>query len=377
MVVTYNGVREVIHDSNAPGTIIFSMLCVLFVASSIIDGFVFPAFNEGVPSFEFDTMNKCVGNTCPQFGITLALSCLFFGLYYSFSREARIMGFLVVLGSMIWLFIWTVFFNDLDGIFEYIKLFSLFAGAFFVSIARAAGQLKFDKENSVELYEGGAPANFVVWFLQEKLFPITNTLGRDVWSWILWSALAINIAEATLFDFLSGWYFNGIVGVWLILAQPRPRFAPFFCDTAESWQDLLFIEITPPHDMVYFTDFFWVFAYTSWNACFALEDRKEHFFIIITVLFTALLSELPRSFAVDPYLYIQARTYTLYARYIIVGSRDVFEEYADSTYFFNEDVKRYWGIVNLVGILIYTGWRVVVHLRGQDFTGSGKIGPGF
>src|SRR5688572_23743551 len=47
------------------------------------------------------------------------------------------------------------------------------------------------------------------------------------WRWFLWVALAVNIIEAVVFDFIDGNIANGIVGILIICAMPRPYFS--FC----------------------------------------------------------------------------------------------------------------------------------------------------
>ena len=108
------------------------------------------------------------------------------------------------------------------------------------------------------------------------------------------------------------------------------------------------------NDLVYKVSLAWVLVYTIWNACFSYSNRKEHFALIVVVLLTALLSDIPYSTSIIPALYIQSRTYTLFMRYTIFTIDDVYQKFADSTNWYDEDIAKFWEIINLVIIILVT-----------------------
>lgn len=332
--------------SNIPGIVTLLFLVALFIGTALYDGTALP-FGTQEFEFKYESMEKCKDSACYQFGLTLFLSFLAYVLYYMFCRQFPLLSFFsifVLLGTSC-CFVFTI--NKFDNLFEYLKYFSVFLGAVFISSSRLYAIL-----NNTDTYKN----NSVAQFLKNKVFSATTILSKDTWSWILFGALAINIAEATITDFSGGNYFNFVVGILLVLTMPRPGLTLFDSPSSKStsWKDILYVNTkNKSYDVVYKTTLFWVLIYTSWDACFAYSERKEHFAIIVVVLLAALFGNIPNSLADVPYLYIQCRTYTLFMRYMILGYSDVYERFADSSNWYNEDVTRWWGITNLSLYIIY------------------------
>ena len=282
------------------------------------------------PEFKYLSMNTCIDASCYEFGLTLLLSTVVFAAWYIFQRKMPMIGLGVIFVMSIAAIVVVSTVNKLDTEFEYIKLVSIIVGCIFLSLVRV-----------------------VKW----------GNSWSNIWSWLLWFILAINIAEAVYSEFKNGHYINPCLGIILILFAPNPF------NTGESWKKLLNIG---GKDMIYKTSILWVLLYTTWNANYAYSERKEHFAAIIPVLLVPLLSTIPNSLAVNPHLYIQARTYTLFIRYMAIGyntftdgilenqekkifkknqsitpSRDIYQKYSDSTGWYDDKAKEIWDYVNI------------------------------
>ena len=277
--------------------------------------------NEFKKLFKYDTMDKCINSGCIQYGLVILLCFIVFIGFYSFERVFPIAGFviLILLSIAVLVYVFTV--NKLDTPFEYIK---------FISIIVATLLLSFTRVSNIK-----------------NLKP--NFISKNAWSWLLWLILAINIGEAVMTEFKNKHYINPIIGIWLILFMPTP-----FHIGSKNWKDILFIDKRNNRDLVYKTPIFWVIMYILWNANYSYSERKEHFSTILVVLLSSLLTTLPNSTSINPHLFIQMRTYTLFIRYIILGFNDVYEKYSDTKGWYNEDAKKVWEYINLFLITIYT-----------------------
>jgi len=185
-------------------------------------------------------------------------------------------------------------------------------------------------------------------------------LDYYLWRWILWLALFTNIMEAVVVGMLDGDYPNGVAGLCLILLMPRAYFTctdpkierrlMFFTFLQPSFQHVVYVDNSPEvgyYDLVYETGWDWVFLYTTWNACFSFDDRRDHFISICVVLVAALYGnadpkkpwdffrvrgsslracDLTPCLQIDPHMYIQGRCATLYTRYVILAYYDVYQE---------------------------------------------------
>merc|ERR1712032_67451 len=118
--------------------------------------------------------------------------------------------------------------------------------------------------------------------------------------------------------------------------------------------------------MVYETDWFWVAMYTSWNLCFCLDERREHFAAVVVTLLVSLVTDLPRPLGSDPHLWAQTRVFTLVFYYILITIYDPFQEFADSRFWFTEDAVRFWGMANLGACVLYSIYKGVTYGDGSD-----------
>lgn len=215
----------------------------------------------------------------------------------------------------------------------------------------------------------------------------TQHFERYRWRWFLWCALIVNILEAVTFDMINQNYANGIVGIYCILAMPRGYFTNvtkwlerrvfWFTFLQPTMNHVLFVDDTPTvghYDMIYETDAFWVFIYTSWDACFAYQERKDHFVIVCLVLIAGLygsadLFNFRTFFQIDPHMYIQCRSFTLWIRYIIFGYYDVYNEFVDTSLYFDKNVANIWGYVNLALCGLYMAYMLTT-FDGTDSRAS-------
>lgn len=215
----------------------------------------------------------------------------------------------------------------------------------------------------------------------------TQHFDRYRWRWFLWGALVVNILEAVTFDMINQNYANGIVGIYCILSMPRGYFSSmskwferrffFYTFLQPTMNHVLFVDDTPTighYDMIYETDWFWVFIYTTWDACFAYQERADHFAIVCLVLIAGLygcadLFNYRTFFQIDPHLYIQCRSFTLWIRYIIFGFYDVYNEFSDTTLYFDKNVANIWGYVNCGCIVLYLAYKLYI-FDGRDSRAS-------
>ena len=79
--------------------------------------------------------------------------------------------------------------NKLDTPFEYIK---------FISIIVATLLLSFTRVSNIKNLN--------------KFLP--SFLSKNVWSWLLWLILVINIGEAVMTEFKNKHYINPLIGIW-------------------------------------------------------------------------------------------------------------------------------------------------------------------
>ena len=286
--------------------IIFSIICMFVPISNIYN-------DEGIKS---DTMNKCENKSCYQFGLLLLIFFIVLCIFMSFNRIFPNIGFIIIIilsiASVVYVNIGE---NSFDDEFEIAKFYLIILASLFLSFTRVAGINNF------------------------KLFNYPN-----IWSWLLFGVLVFNILAAVGTEIKNNSYINPIIGIILILMLPNP------ITYGKQWKDLLFIR---GNDLVYKISMFWMLMYTIWDMNFVYKDGKEHFASVIIVLLTPLLTGFPLTTKIDPGLYIQARTYTLFLRYIILAFNDVFEKYSDSNGFYLEKNKNIWDYVDISVIIMY------------------------
>lgn len=193
--------------------------------------------------------------------------------------------------------------------------------------------------------------------------PPNHLIDSDGWCWVLWWSLAINIIQVVITDFSLGHYYNACAGFWLVLAMPRKTFGSWdsqicwFAKTSESWSHILFIDESF-YDMVYETDWFWVIMYTSWNLCFCFDARREHFAVVCIVLIASLVNDIPQRMKSDPHLWTQAYIFILLVHYSLIAIYDPFQEFADTSSWFDKTVKTSWGVANLTLTALYSLYKL-------------------
>jgi len=290
--------------------------------------FLFTSFYKGVAAggdLKYDTMDKCLDSQCYQFGIVLFVCFCIYLLSYGFFRNYPIQSF----GVIILLFISTlanIVINDtFDGVFEYVKYISISVGVIILAATR---------------------------FYSATNYKTPNLLSKNSVSWVLLLILGLNIAEACYTDFKDEKYYNLIAGIILLITIPTPVSNLLGNNKNNNWGDLLGINKNNSYDFVFKTPMVWVLMYIIWNMCFSYSSRKEHFATIVVVLLTTLFSDFPNSLSNIPWLFMQCRVYTLFIRYVILGWDDVYEKYADSSNWYNEDISNYWGLINMISFIV-------------------------
>ncbi len=218
------------------------------------------------------------------------------------------------------LFTFPLWFAHLDGWFRWVKTISvLIPTALIVGPARIA--------------------NF------EKLKGWWSTFRKDWVLWTLYAILGINILEATINDFNMHNYFNGFVGVILILTMPLFK---YIGKKANGW------EFSKKNgDLIAFTHPMWNFLYTTWNIAFVYAENPGFAASSLCILLAAELYPVIKK---RPELYITSRVYTLAMHILIRATYDIFTPIMDSSQFQNENVVYYWGLVNIILGVPYLIW---------------------
>lgn len=219
--------------------------------------------------------------------------------------------------------------NYVEGWFRWAKILSvLVPTALFVGFGRYAELYK--KENWLKIFRGE-------WLL-----------------WVLYGVLLLNIAEATLKDFQTGYIFNGICGVILCITQPLVKYKHV---KRKFWK----LGGGKNGDLIVYTNAAWNFLYTTWNLAFVYGEAGPFFFSSFCIL---LAAELYPILLRRPELYITARVYTLATHVLLraVGGAYLFETYMNAApYAGNTTVIYYWGLINLVlhvPYLFYYFWNL-------------------
>jgi hypothetical protein len=128
--------------------------------------------------------------------------------------------------------------------------------------------------------------------------------SRRRWAYrIAWTILALNMLEASVSDLVGARYLNGLVGLSLMLTQPR--LSRFSVEPVRGQPTLL-----------YDLSWVWIAAYTSWDFAVVWGHYPEHFTDHLAVLFAPIALA-----AHDRRLYFQARalTLSLYAVVIVIA----------------------------------------------------------
>jgi hypothetical protein len=244
--------------------------------------------------------------------VSMGIYTLLLFLFLEYTREKQ--------GFYKWFFIlallsFPLWFATLDSWFRWAKSFSVLVPICFVSFVRMSNDGKHDK---------------VLMSLKKK-WPL----------WILYIVLNCNILEASIHDLEFGNYFNGIAGLILCLTIPLPT---------KHWRigkndgKNSFAELIADLPLA------WCLLYVTWNAAFVYGENTAFFASSLCILIAPEIWMLYRK-RTD--LWLMGRIYTLALHILIRASYDVFGPVMASPTWFNADVLYYWGMVNLVGHVIY------------------------
>ena len=261
-----------------------------------------------------------------SFIVSMSVYCLLLYFFLDYTREKE--------GFFKWFFIIALlsiplWFFNLHTFFRWAKSISVLLPICFVSFVRIAANK-----------EGGNK------FMQslKKKWPL----------WILYFVLMLNIAEATKADFEMGNYFNAICGIILCITIPLPT---------KHWRigkkdgKFNFGELIADLPLA------WCILYVTWNACFVYAENTS---FVASSLCILLLPELWMLSKKRVDLWLMGRIYTLALHILIRSSYDIFTPLMNSAAWWNADVSKYWGLVNLVlhgAYLIY--W--LFNLRNKDY----------
>lgn len=195
------------------------------------------------------------------------------------------------------LFTFPLWHNQVTGWFRWAKTFSvLIPTAFLVGFGRIAN------------YE-------------DKISKFWKIFKKDWLLWTLYGVLFLNIAEATIKDFVTGNYFNGICGAILCISIPLFKYNGKYTGT---WQ----FGKKKPGDLLVYTPHVWNFLYTTWNLAFVFGEHPGYVASSFCILMAAELYPILKK---RPELYIIARVYTLAFHILIRACYDIFTPIMDST----------------------------------------------
>jgi len=178
---------------------------------------------------------------------------------------------------------------------------------------------------------------------------------RKKWPlWILYMVFLLNIAEATMTDFRAGNLFNAICGVILCVTTPLPT---------KHWRigkndgKNTFAELIADLPLA------WCLLYVTWNAAFVYGENPTFFASSLCIL---VAPEIWMFFRKRTDLWLMGRIYTLAIHILIRASYDIFTPIMDSTLWFNPNVLKVWGIVNLgLHVLYLAVW--AFKYRSKDY----------
>jgi hypothetical protein len=261
-----------------------------------------------------------------SFIVSMSIYCLLLYFFLDYTREKQ--------GFYKWFFILAfatipLWFINLHSWFRWAKTISVLLPICFVSFVRIAANK-----------DGGSK------FMQslKKKWPL----------WILYFVLMLNIVEATKTDFEMANYFNAICGIILCITIPLPT---------KHWRIAKHDGKRSFGELIADLPLAWCLLYVTWNACFVYAENTS---FIASSLCILILPEIWMLTKKRTDLWLQARIYTLALHILIRSSYDVFSPVMNSAAWWNPDVAKYWGLINLVlhgGYLIY--W--FIKLRNKDY----------
>lgn len=163
--------------------------------------------------------------------------------------------------------------------------------------------------------------------------------------WFLYGVLFLNIMEATIKDYQMGNILNALCGVILCITIPYP---------GKFWNVGKNMNKGGCGDLVVYTTIGWNFLYTTWNGCFVYAETGAYFASSICIILAAEMYPLIKR---RPELYIMSRVYTL-ATHIFIRAcfGGLFPVIMNASTWHNDQILKYWGIVNGVICVPYALW---------------------
>jgi len=156
--------------------------------------------------------------------------------------------------------------------------------------------------------------------------------------------LCLNIFEASLKGYQIGNHANGICGFLLIACVPFAVDRYWKFDHSDN--DVLACDLSVA----------WCFLYTTWNACFVYGETSAYFASSCCII---LIPEIYNYISIrrkKANLWIHARIYTLMLHLSIRSFYDVFTPFMNAEPWFNYEVWKVWGTVNVILTAAYTCW---------------------
>lgn len=244
--------------------------------------------------------------------VSMFFYMLFLFLFLEHSREKQ--GFYKWF-SILAICSFPLWFLNLDSWFRWAKTISILVPLLFFNFVRIANDGKHENKMSA----------------LKKKWPM----------WILYAILWLNIGEAMLQDFSSGYTFNALSGLILCVTIPFPT---------KHWRvgkndgKNTFAEILADLPLA------WCLLYATWNAAFVYGENISYFASSVCIL---LIPEIWILFKKRVDLWLMARVYTLAVHLLIRACYDIFTPVMDSSAWFNEGFLYAWGALNLALHVIY------------------------
>ncbi len=259
--------------------------------------------------------------------VSMSVYMLFLFLFLEYTREKQkfyLWFFIVALLSI------PLWFINLEGFFRWAKTISVLLPICFVSFVRLAND---------GLHDNVLPS-------LRKKWPL----------WVFYFIVALNIAEATFTDFQMGNIFNAVCGIILIITMPLPTKNRWYMAHNDGKNNF--------GELIAELPIAWCLLYVTWNACFVYAENPMYFASSLCIL---LIIQVWMFVKKRSDLWLMGRIYTLAIHILIRASYDIFTPVMGSASWFDNEVLKVWGIINLSlhGIyLIY--W--FLKIRNKDYT---------
>lgn len=258
--------------------------------------------------------------------VSMLAYMLFLIMFLEFTRERQ--------GFYKWFFIlslltFPLWFLNLHSWFRWAKTISVLIPTCFVSFIRIAND--GDHENTMQSLR--------------KKWPL----------WILYVVLMLNIVEATLTDFELGNILNALCGVILCITIPLPT---------KHWRIGKNDGKNAFSELIADLPLAWCLLYVTWNAAFVYAENTTFFASSLCIL---IAPEIWMFIKKRTDLWLMGRVYTLAIHILIRSCYDIFTPVMDSTLWFNPEVLKWWGVVNILLHGTYLVYWFFTY-RSKDYT---------